>query len=438
MASRTQRTNARVLTTDATTNDVRPTYGRSTLKALVFEFDITRLAAARALGSLHSRGYLSALGPLRLRDVPDARLLGDRWVIVATEMCGVCGSDVKQVFMDAALDNPLPAMISFPHVLGHEHVGVVVDVGHDVRRVRRGDRVACSPWLSCVVRGLPECEACRRGQTSLCASFTQGELSAGMHAGTCRDVSGGFASHVPVHETGCFPVPEAVSFERAVLADPVAVAFHAMLRSPPRPGETVVVIGCGSLGVVLVHLLAQLHPRSKVIAVDPRAHARELASRLGANVTFASQGAALVEDVARAVDAPVLRPRFALPWLRGGVHRVFDTVGSARSLEAAVRILRPRGTLVLVGVSRPARFEWTPLYFKELQVLGSSGYGTEDFEGRRAHAIEHVLDLVATGRIDPAFVLTHRFALDEYKEAFLTARSKGGSESMKVAFDFSR
>ena len=407
------------------------------MKALVFEFDVPRLAAARILGSLHSRGYLSALGPLRLRDVPDARVLGDRWVIVATEMCGVCGSDVKQVFMDAAVDNPLPAVISFPHVLGHEHVGVVVDVGRDVRRVGRGDRVACSPWLSCVVRGLPECEACRRGQTSLCESFTQGAFSAGMHAGTCRDVSGGFASHVPVHESACFTVPEGVSFERAVLADPFAVAFHAMLRSQPRPDETVVVVGCGGLGMMLVHLLARLHPRTRVLAVDPRAHARELASRLGAHATFSSQGAALVEDVARALDVPVLRPRFALPWLHGGVHRVFDTVGSAGSLETAVRILRPRGALVLVGVSTPARFEWTPLYFKELQVLGSSGYGIEDFEGRRAHAIEHYLDLVATGRIDPASVLTHRFALGDYKEAFLTARSKGAANAVKVAFDFS-
>jgi threonine dehydrogenase-like Zn-dependent dehydrogenase len=257
-----------------------------------------------------------------------------------------------------------------------------------------------------------------------------------MHAGTCRDVSGGFASHVPVHESACFPLPESVSFERAVLADPVAVAFHAILRSPPQPGETVLVVGCGGLGVLLVHLLARLHPRAKVLAVDPHAHARDLASRLGAQATFGSQGAALVEDIARAVDVPVLRPRFAMPWLHGGVHRVFDTVGSARTLEMASRVVRPRGAVVLVGVSTPARFEWTPLYFKEAQLLGSSGYGTEDFEGRRAHAIDHYLGLVAGGRIDPASVLTHRFALRDYKNAFLAARSKGADRAVKVAFDF--
>jgi threonine dehydrogenase-like Zn-dependent dehydrogenase len=389
------------------------------------------------LGSFYAGGYLSPFGPLRLDDVPDARVLGDRWVVVETALCGVCGSDVKQVFLDAAADNPLTAMISFPHVLGHEHVGIVVDVGREVRRVRRGDRVACSPWLSCVVRGLPECEACRRGETSICESFTKGAFSPGMHAGTCRDVSGGFATHVPVHESACFPLPESVSFERAVLADPFAVALHALLKSPPEPGETVLVIGCGGLGVVLVHLLARLYPRTKLIAVDPRAHARELASRLGAHVTFESHGAALIEEVACAVQAPVLRPRFALPWVHGGVHRVFDTVASARTLEAGLRVLRPRGTLVVVGVSTPARFEWTPLYFKEAHVVGSSGYGTEIFEGRRAPALELYVELVASGRIDPEGVLTHRFPLREYKDAFLTARSKGRSPAVKVAFDFS-
>jgi threonine dehydrogenase-like Zn-dependent dehydrogenase len=405
------------------------------VKALVFRFDLVRLAAARVLGTVSTRGYLSAVGPLSLEEVPDARVLGDRWVVVETAMCGVCGSDAKQVFMDAAVDNPLTAMISFPHVLGHEHVGVVVDVGHDVARLRRGDRVACSPWLSCEVRGLPACDACRRGQTSTCDGFTKGAFAAGMHAGTCRDVSGGFATYVPVHESACFLMPESVSFDRAVLADPFGVALHAILKSPPEPGETVLVLGCGGVGGLLVHVLSRLYPRTKVLAVDPRPHARSLALRLGAHVTFGSHGAALIDDVAHAVGAPVQRPPFALPWIQGGVHRVFDAVGSAQTLEVALRVVRARGSVVLVGVSKPARFEWTPLYFKEAQLVGSTGYGIETLDGRRAHAIEHYLDLLASGGIDPAGVLTHRYPLVEFKDAFVSARGKGDSAAVKVAFD---
>jgi threonine dehydrogenase-like Zn-dependent dehydrogenase len=90
-------------------------------------------------------------------------------------------------------------------------------VGREVTRVRKGDRVACYPWLSCVVRGLPECDACKRGQMSLCESFTRGSFAPGMHAGTCRDVSGGFAELMPVHESECFALPDDVGYEAAVL-----------------------------------------------------------------------------------------------------------------------------------------------------------------------------------------------------------------------------
>jgi len=406
------------------------------MKALTFDLHLPRLAWARALGSVSANGYLNSFGPLRLAEVPDARILGDRWVVVETKACGICGSDVKEVFMDAAVDNPLTAVISFPHVMGHEHVGVVADTGSAVTRVKRGDRVACSPWFNCVVRGLPECEACQRGQISLCESFVEGPFAPGMHAGTCRDISGGFAPLVPVHESACFRLPDAVPLSSAVLADPFAVALHAVLKSPPEAGETVLVYGCGGLGVLVIHVLARLFPRTRIFAVDPRPHARALAEQLGATATFSARGAELIEAIAEKVGAPVRRPQFALPWLHKGVDRVYDTVGSAATLETAVRTTKPLGALVLVGVATPARFEWTPLYFKELLVMGSSGYGVETLGGRRAHAFEHFFGLLERGEIDLSGVVTHRFPLGDYKDAFLTARSKGSAPSIKVVFDF--
>lgn len=406
------------------------------MRALTFDFAIHRLATARALGALRASGFLSPLGPVRLSNVPDARLLGDRWVVVETALAGICGSDVKQVFLDAAIDNPLRALVSFPHVLGHEHVGTVVEVGSAVTQVHAGDRVACSPWLSCVPRGLPECQACRLGDVSLCESFTTGPFSAGMHSGTCRDVSGGFAAYVPAHETSCHVLPDTTTFDDAVLADPFAVALHAILKSPPPPGEPVVVVGCGGLGALVVHALARLFPETEVFAVDPRPSARALATSLGAFRTFAGRGGALVAEVADALGVPLRRSPFAMPWIHHGVARVYDTVGAPITLEAGLRIVRPRGTLVLVGVSTPGRFEWTPLYFKEAAIVGSTGYGVETYLGRSDHAIRHYLDLLATARVRPEGVLTHRLPLDRYRDAFLAARSAGPAAAVKVAFDF--
>ncbi len=405
------------------------------MKALVFELDYARLATARLLGALTPRGFVSRLGPLRLETVSDPSLLGDRWVIVETKRSGICGSDVKQIFLDAAPDNPLQALVSFPHVPGHEPVGTVVETGRAVTRVRRGDRVACYPWLSCVVRGLPECAACRRGQMSLCESFTRGPFAAGMHAGTCRDVSGGFAELMPVHETECFRLPDSVTFDAAVLADPFSVALHAVLKSPPEPGDTVLVYGAGGIGALTLQVLAALFPSVRVFAVDPREHARELARKLGARETFGGRGRALIEAVAGALDVPLQRPTFGLPWVHAGVDRIYDTVGAAKTLETGLRLIRPLGTLVLVGVAKPARFEWTPLYFKEASIVGSSGYGIESVKGTRAHAFDHFFGLLDSGKVSPAGIVTHRFPLGKYRDAFLAARASGDQRVVKAVFD---
>jgi threonine dehydrogenase-like Zn-dependent dehydrogenase len=91
---------------------------------------------------------------------------------------------------------------------------------------------------------------------------------------------------------------------------------------------------------------------------------------------------------------------------------------------------------VQLGVSSPARFEWTPWYFKELRLVGSNAFGHEEVEGRRQHAIAHYLDLVQAGRIDLAGMLTHRFALDDWRAALRTIIHQGETGAIKVAFDF--
>ncbi len=402
------------------------------MKALTFDFSWPRLAAARVLGAVSPSGYLLPVGPLTYGDVPDPRPRGDDWVILEVAYAGICGSDVKEVFLQGAYDNPLTAMISFPHVLGHEVVGTVVEAGSAVKRLRTGDRVAYYPWLTCAIRGLPLCRWCRDGDLTLCENLTEGSLAPGMHAGTCRDIPGGFASYVAAHESMCFPMPDPIDFESAALADPFSVSLHAVGKAPPRPGETVVVLGLGSLGMLAAHLLARLYPGVRVLGVDIYEGARPIAEQLGVEHFLAASGEALVERVAEITGSRVLRPWGGLPFLSGGVDRVYDTVGTARSLEAAVRILRAKGTLVLVGVAPPERFEWTLIYFKELQIIGSNGCAFEEFGGQRRHGFELYLDLLAKGRIDPSPIVTHTMPLHDYRRGFLAAKEKAKHRSVKV------
>lgn len=406
------------------------------MQAITFQFNYVRLAFAKMLGMLSPSGYLSSLGPLALEDVPDAKVMGDDWVLVRPRYSGICGSDVKQIFLDGAFDNPMTAVISFPHVLGHETAGEIVEKGKGVTSYEVGDKVVCYPWLTCEVRGLPLCEACESGHLTSCRNVTSGRFAPGIHAGNCRDVSGAFAPLIPAHTSMCIRVPQGAPLDHAVLTDPVAVSLHAILKAPPSPGERVLVIGCGALGMAAIHLCHKLYDGVEVWAYDKHDYLEPTITELGATRYVTSGGEAFIDEVAATTKSRTFKPWKGLPWLQDGFDKIYDTVGSAKSLELAIRIAKAQGTIVVPGVAEPKRFEWTPLYFKELHLIGSNGAGIEDFEGRRVHAFQAYLELVDQGRLDLASIVTHRYPLAEYREAFLAARNKAECRSIKVVFDF--
>ncbi len=408
------------------------------MQALTFHYSIPRFAFAWLFGLITQRAYLSSAGPTRLRQVPEPTLLGDDWTVVRTALCGICGSDVKQIFLDANFDNPLTALVSFPQVLGHEAVGVIERVGPAVKTHQVGQRVVVNPWLPCKPRGIePPCDACQRGQYPLCAHFTDGALPPGMHAGNSRAVTGGYAPLLPAHESQLFPIPDNVSFDQAVLADPFSVSLHAILKAPPTEGAWALVYGTGVLGLLSVSVLRALFPSARVAVVARYPHQAELARQMGAERVIQTRNPAeVVENVAEMVGARVYRPQRGLPWLLRGVDVIYDTVGSAETLAVGVRVATPRAPIVITGVGVPARFEWTPHYFKEIVLLGSNAFGVEEYAGVRLHAMEHYLRLVEEGKLDPSSLITHRFRLEQFQEAFLFLHAKGRHNVVKAIFDF--
>jgi len=408
------------------------------MKAVVFQYSLPRFAYAYLLGLATPRAYLAPPGPLALKEIPEPELPNDDWAVVRTRLCGICGSDLKEVFLEGSFDNPLTALISFPAVLGHEVVGTVERVGPRVTSLRIGERVVLNPWLSCGPRGIiPPCDACQRGQYFSCRHFTDGRLPPGIHIGNCRAASGGYAPLMAAHQSQLFPIPEAVSFDQAVLADPFSVSLHAILKSPPSAGDLAVVYGCGTLGLLSIIILRALFPKTRVIAIARYPHQEELARASGAEMVIRTRDqAGIVETIAGVVNAPMLRPLKGKPWLLRGVDVIYDTIGSPESFEIGVRVARPRATIVVTGVDQPERFEWTPLYFKEIALVGSNAFGVEDFEGRSWHAMEIYLQLLAQKRLDTARLITHRFRLDQYQDAFVVGRQKQKNRAVKVVFDF--
>lgn len=408
------------------------------MKALAFRYSLPRLAVARIGGIFTKKAYLSRGAPLSYQDMPEPVLPADDWVILRTALCGICGSDTKEIFLDANMDNPLSALVSFPHILGHEVTGVIEEVGSGVRQRRVGERVALNPWLSCTPRGIqPVCPACQRGEYYFCEHFKDGVLPPGMHTGNNPLASGGYAPFLPAHESQLFPIPEEVPFNQAVLADPFSVSLHAVLKAPPRPGEIALVYGCGSLGILTIAILNKLYPKAEIVAIARHPFQENMARQLGAQHVIRTRSPrVIIEAVSELTHQPLQKPFYGLPWLLSGLDVVYDTVGSAQTLEVGLRVLRPRGSIVVTGVSKPQRFEWTPHYFKEINLIGSNAFGIEEFEGKRLHAMQIYLDLLACGRLELPELVTHRFRLEQYQQALLVSHDKEKNQAVKVVFDF--
>jgi threonine dehydrogenase-like Zn-dependent dehydrogenase len=379
--------------------------------------------------------------PMRLEELAQPVPLRDDWAVIKTRLTGICGSDAKQVFMDFGddyTDSALNGLFTFPTVLGHEVVADVVEVGPAVTTVEVGQRVVLNPWLSCGPRGIdPPCGSCRDGDFSLCWHFTEGPLAAGIHTGTSKDAPGGFADYLPAHESMLLPVPESLSDEVAVLADPFAVSLHSVTRHPPPPGGKVLVYGSGALGITATAILRALHPDVEVMVVARFPAQAALARRLGATVVDPFPVEQLLVEAADWSGGVHQRVEGALPMAHpGGIDVVYDTVGTGETAAIGVRLLKARGTMVKSGVHAPERWEWSPLYFKEISWVGSNAFGMEEVEGVRMHGIAHYLQMAADGRVDLTGLLTHTYRLDEWREAFVTLATQAESGAIKVAFDF--
>ncbi len=407
------------------------------MRALVFGVQPDRVAPPP-----HALPLQVALAntPMKLMDVPDPTFILPDWVIAKPRLTGICGSDSKQVFMDwgkVDADNPMIDFSSMPHVLGHEVVADVVALGPEAAGLEVGQRVVLNPWLSCAPRGVADlCPACQIGDLSLCWNFRAPPIAPGIHSGTSRDVSGGYATLMPAHDSMLIPVPDDVPDELAVFADPFAVSLHAVTRHAPPAGGRALVYGAGALGSCAVAILRALYPDVEIGVVARFSAQADLAKSLGAHRVFEHEPlTGLIEEIAD-WSGGVLHGDHLLPMAYpGGIDVVYDTISRRESLEVACRVLKARGTIVKAGVHGPTEWEWTPLYFKEIAWVGSNAFGVEEVDGVRKHGIEHYLDMVRTGRVELGSMLTHTFALGDWRDAFGVLADQQSSGAIKVAID---
>jgi 2-desacetyl-2-hydroxyethyl bacteriochlorophyllide A dehydrogenase len=316
----------------------------------------------------------------RVERVPDARRESDGDAVVRVSRTAICGSDLH--LWHGAM--PIPET---GFVVGHEFVGVVEDVGPEVRTVRRGDRVLASALIGC-----GSCTPCRAGLWSGCNVF----LSRGGQNvfGFSKALPGGQAEavRVPFADTNLFRIPAELSDEQALfLTDILPTGYMGAELSEVGPGDVVVVFGCGPVGA-FAQRCAQLRGAARVIAVDLD-EARLARARERGCEAVNPKTDDLSAQVARATEGR-------------GADAVIEAVGRGELLLKGVEIARPGGRIAVIGViNEPTQIPFLALFLKNL-TLRSGLVNPQRY-------VPLLVPLIRAGRIDPTEIISHRLPLAE-------------------------
>jgi threonine dehydrogenase-like Zn-dependent dehydrogenase len=393
------------------------------INALEVYRSLPRYVAARAIGSKLPGLMAGPITPLRLvhRDAP--RLPGSPgsdapgWVRVRPRLSGICGSDLATLHGHTSLY--FTPLVSMPFVPGHEVVGETLD---DAPGLPVGTRVVLDPVLACVARGLEPCEACASGRRNRCDRVTVGHVSPGLQTGFCADTGGGWGGQLVAHVSQLHPVPDDLADDRAVLVEPLACAVHAARRAQVDDGTRVLVVGAGAVGLFITLALRELTPAARITVVAKHRGQAELARVFGA--TDVVSPTEVVGGVRRSTRALRLEPERGSPYLLGGVDVAIDAVGSAASVDTALRTTRAGGRVLLAGLPA-AGIDLTPAWFRELDVVGAYASGGDAFAT--------AMSLAAAAPLDGLLGVTYPLA--RWREALDHAGDAGRLGTVKVAFD---
>ncbi|MBI2345327.1 MAG: alcohol dehydrogenase catalytic domain-containing protein [Deltaproteobacteria bacterium] len=403
------------------------------MQALQYELSIPRYLVARGLTKLQPHRFHAWISPLHLRAVPIPDLPGPEWVRIRTEACGICGSDLNA--LRGAESFSMEPYASFPCVMGHEIIGRVVACGKQANGIAEGTRVAVENVLPCAPRGItPPCAACAAGNYSLCANFANGHLAPGVLIGFTKGLGGGWGEFCVAHKSQLFPVPGDIPTRDAVLIDSLASALQPVADHFPPDDATVLVYGAGIIGLNVIQCLRAAGSRARIIAIGRHAFQADWATRLGASEVITRN---LFPTIADLTSATIRKPTLGPPVLDGGVDHVFDCVGTPQTIDYSMRFVRKRGTVVVVGTAGLlSKVDASPLWFKEVRLTGSAMFSHSTIGGIRKRTYQHVIDLMAGGKLRADGLVTHQFPIAEYAKALTTALDKKRHQGIKVAFEF--
>ena len=395
--------------------------------ALEFYRSAPKYLGSRTLGSKAPGLVTAGLAPLRLVTQKDPEPTREGWARVKPRLAGICGSDLATIA--GASSFYFSPLVSTPFVPGHEIVGNLID---DCEDLKAGQRVVMSSVLACAARGEdPPCEHCAAGHVGRCDRVTVGHLKPGLQTGYCAETGGGWSRLMLAHRSQLWPVPDAMSDATAVLIEPLACAIHAVFRAAVPPGGTVHVVGAGTVGLLTLIALKTYTKADHVVVAAKHQRQRAAAAMAGADDVVRPEHA--VKAVRRTGRAVKLTPERGMEFLLGGGDVALESTGSSSALDLALRTTKAGGRVVVSGI--PGRgADLTPLWFRELDLVGAYTSGVEDLgDGVERPTFEMAIELASNLPILEELVGA-TYPLDRWRDALDHAMAAGKLGTFKVAF----
>ncbi len=393
------------------------------MKALQIRRNAGKFGMAR-IASAVAPATAARIGPLEMRTIDDPECPGEGWHRVHTRLAGICGSDLSLV--EGHASTYFDDYVSFPFVPGHEVVGELDD----------GASVVLEPVLGHAARGFaPPFPGAAPGDgddyAHLAIDSVNGGLEPGIQTGFCCSTGGGWAPWFWAHESQLHRIADDMPDERAVLVEPLAGGIHAALLTWPTIANVddpiVAVLGAGTMGLAAIAGLKRYLPGVRIIVGARYPHQMELAKAIGADLVV--QASKLDRAVRRQAGCHLIGDT-----LSSGAHATIDAVGTSESVTDCLRITRPRGRVVLMGMPAEVQLDLTGLWHRETELKGAYTYGTETMpDGSTARTFDLAVD--TADHFQAERLLSATYPLDEHVDAIAHAAAAGRRGAVKIAFD---
>ncbi len=340
---------------------------------------------------------LTDIGKFAIRNVADPEITSDTDVLIRIKMVGVCGSDMHY-YTTGRIGSQV---VRFPFIIGHEAAGIVERTGSKVTRVKAGQRIAIDPAVSC-----GDCDQCRTGRANTCRSL--------LFLGNPQQLGGALCEFIVLDQNCCFPIDDRLTFEQAVLSEPLAIAVYAVERSQLPPKASVAILGAGPIGMSVFHVL-RLNSVGNVYITDKIQERLDFGRLLNPRWSGNPDRTHVVKEISD------LEPLL--------LDIIFECSGEKEAFDQSFQLLKPGGTLVVVGIPEldAIPFPMHELRRKEITILNIR---------RQAHCTQKAIDLLADRRINLDAMVTHHLSLEETQQAFeLVSRYRDGVMKAMITID---